>query len=93
MNQSPIPLTERTAWRALTAHAAAQGAVHLRKLFTQDPTRGTRMVREAEGLYLDFSKHRITDETFRLLIELAEQSGLRERIDAMFRGLVGEDLR
>ncbi len=86
MKQSSISLTERPAWGALTAHAAAQASVHLRQLFAVDPGRGTRMVREAEGLYLDFSKNRITDETFRLLIELAEQSGLRERIDAMFRG-------
>ncbi|MEO6063568.1 MAG: glucose-6-phosphate isomerase [Thermoflexales bacterium] len=86
MNPTSVPLTTRPAWGALSAHAAAQGAAHLRQLFAQDPGRGAQMVREAEGLYLDFSKNRITDETLRLLIELAEQSGLRERIGAMFRG-------
>ena len=86
MNPSTNSLTERPAWGALTSHAAAQAGVHLRQLFAQDPARGTRFVREAEGLYLDFSKNRVTEETLRLLIALAEQSGLRERIDAMFRG-------
>ena len=86
MNPSTNSLTERPAWGALTTHAAAQAGVHLRQLFAQDPARGTRFVREAEGLYLDFSKNRVTEETLRLLIALAEQSGLRERIDAMFRG-------
>ena len=86
MNPSTNSLTERPAWGALTSHAAVQAGVHLRQLFAQDPARGTRFVREAEGLYLDFSKNRVTEETLRLLIALAEQSGLRERIDAMFRG-------
>src|SRR5262249_56359974 len=60
--------------------------VHLRELFARDPARGERFGVEAEGLYLDYSKNRITDETLRLLLSLAEQSGLRQRIDAMFRG-------
>src|SRR6202035_5151202 len=60
--------------------------LHLRKLFADDPKRGERMTAEAVGLFLDYSKNRITDETVKLLIELAEESGLRSRIDAMFRG-------
>ncbi len=60
--------------------------LHLRKLFADDPKRGERMTAEAVGLYLDYSKNRITDETLKLLLQLADESGLRERIDAMFRG-------
>src|SRR5512133_3218420 len=60
--------------------------LHLRKLFADDPKRGERMTAEAMGLYLDYSKNRITDETLKLLLQLADESGLRERIDAMFRG-------
>src|SRR5882762_5087960 len=75
-----------TAWKALTAHHETIGHLHLRRLFADDPTRGERMTAEAVGLYLDYSKNRITDETLALLLQLAEESGLRQRIDAMFRG-------
>src|SRR5437763_521775 len=75
-----------SAWKALTAHHDTIGHLHLRRLFADDPARGERMTAEAVGLYLDYSKNRITDETLGLLLRLAEESGLRERIDAMFRG-------
>ena len=75
-----------SAWKALTAHHDKIGHLHLRQLFADDPTRGERMTAEAVGLYLDYSKNRITDETLGLLLRLAEESGLRGRIDAMFRG-------
>lgn len=74
------------AWRALEDHYGAMRSRHLRDLFTHDPARGERMTSEAAGIFLDYSKNRIDDETLELLIELAEQAGLRERIDAMFRG-------
>src|SRR5262249_58996412 len=74
------------AWKALEPHAATLSRTHLRQLFAQDPKRGERMAVEAVGLYLDYSKNRVTDETLRLLVKLAEESGLRDRIDAMFRG-------
>jgi glucose-6-phosphate isomerase len=80
------PLRDRPAWRALEAHHAAIAPRHLRDLFAEDPGRGERLVAEAEGVLLDYSKHRITDETLALLLRLAGESGLRERIDAMFRG-------
>ncbi|SHH54204.1 glucose-6-phosphate isomerase [Jatrophihabitans endophyticus] len=83
---TPAPLTERPAWAALRAHHAEVGGRHLRELFADDPDRGTRLTLEAAGIYLDYSKNRITDETLRLLLQLAEESGLRERIDAMFAG-------
>jgi glucose-6-phosphate isomerase len=76
----------RAAWQALRDHYETVRGLHLRDLFADDPTRGERMTAEAAGVYLDYSKHRINDETLKLLIELAEQSGLRARIDAMFRG-------
>jgi len=79
-----IPLCERPAWKALRHHHAEIQNVHLRQLFADDPRRGERFAFEALGLYFDYSKNRITDETIGLLIELANQSGLRERIDAMF---------
>jgi glucose-6-phosphate isomerase len=79
-------LTARPAWQALDAHHRRVREVHLRKLFADDPTRGERMTAEAMGLYLDYSKNRITDDTLTLLRQLAEESGLRARIDAMFRG-------
>jgi len=79
-------LTARPAWQALEAHHRQVREVHLRKLFADDPTRGERMTAEAVGLYLDYSKNRITDDTLTLLRQLAEESGLRARIDAMFRG-------
>jgi glucose-6-phosphate isomerase len=80
------PLRSRPAWAELEVHAPAVAARHLRELFADDPQRGTRLVAEAAGIYLDYSKNRVTEETLRLLLELAEQSGLRERIDAMFAG-------
>jgi len=81
-----LPLTERPAWKALQSHFQQIRNTHLRKMFADDPKRGERMAVEAEGLYLDYSKNRITDETIRLLLNLAEESGLRPKIDAMFRG-------
>jgi glucose-6-phosphate isomerase len=80
------PLTTRAAWKALEAHYSKIRHLHLRTLFTDDATRGERLAVEAAGLYLDYSKNRITDETLRLLLQLAEESGLRARIEAMFRG-------
>src|ERR1700744_6365958 len=80
------PLTSLPAWKALQAHYDKIHTQHLRDLFRSDPSRGTRLTAEAAGIYLDYSKHRIIDETVKLLLELAEQSGLRERIDAMFTG-------
>ena len=81
-----LPLTERPAWKALEAHCETIRNLHLRQLFAEDPRRGTRLTAEAAGIYLDYSKNRITDETIRLLVRLAGECGLRERIDAMFRG-------
>jgi len=81
-----IPLTSLPAWKALQSHYEAIRTRHLRELFRSDPGRGTRLTAEADGIYFDYSKHRITDETLRLLLGLAEQSNLRERIDAMFSG-------
>ena len=86
MNPTIKPLTERQAWNALAAHHQSVRELHLRKLFADDPKRGERMTAEAMGIYLDYSKNRITDETLKLLLQLANESGLRERIDAMFRG-------
>jgi glucose-6-phosphate isomerase len=80
------PLTKRKAWNALAAHFNRVRNLHLRDLFAQDPKRGERMTLEAVGLYLDYSKNRITDETLKLLFDLATESGLRERIASMFRG-------
>jgi glucose-6-phosphate isomerase len=75
-----------SAWARLEQHHAAVADRHLRDLFAEDPARGERLTVEAEGILLDYSKHRVTDETIRLLVDLAEASGLRERIDAMFSG-------
>jgi glucose-6-phosphate isomerase len=80
------PLPDRKAWQALKRHHAEVAGQHLRELFAADPGRGERMCAEAAGLYLDYSKNRVTDETMRLLIELAAESGVPERRDAMFRG-------
>ena len=80
------PLTQRPGWRALQAHYEQIKDTHLRAMFAQDPRRGERLVAEGAGLYLDYSKHRVTDETIRLLVQLAEESGLRERTEAMFTG-------
>src|SRR6266545_2919306 len=88
--RSETPRTRSTSkhavWQALEDHHETMGGLHLRNLFADDPTRGERMTAETAGVYLDYSKNRINDETLKLLIELAEQSGLRARIDAMFRG-------
>jgi len=86
MGTSTPPLTKLAAWQALEAHYPKVREFHLRKLFADDAKRGERMTAEAVGIYFDYSKHRITDETLRLLLQLAEESGLRARIDAMFRG-------
>ena len=80
------PLRERKAWQALERHYAEISGTHLRDLFAADPGRGERLTAEAVGIYLDYSKNRITDETLALLVELAEESGVAERRDAMFRG-------
>jgi glucose-6-phosphate isomerase len=80
------PLRERKAWQALERHYAEVGGRHLRELFQEDLSRGERLTAEAAGLYLDYSKNRVTDETVRLLVELAEESGVPERRDAMFAG-------
>jgi len=80
------PFTEHPAWNTLAAHHQSVRELHLRKLFADDSTRSERMTTEAVGLYLDYSKNLITDETLKLLLQLADESGLRERIDAMFRG-------
>ncbi|HUA34700.1 MAG TPA: glucose-6-phosphate isomerase [Candidatus Binataceae bacterium] len=80
------PLTQRSAWKALQAHHGKIRDTHLRQLFADDPKRGETMALEAVGLYMDYSKHRATGETIKLLIALAEECGLRAKIDAMFRG-------
>jgi glucose-6-phosphate isomerase len=80
------PLRMRPAWSLLEAHYRKLGAVHLKQLFVEDPHRGERLAVEGAGVYLDYSKNRITEETVRLLLQLAQESGLRDRIDAMFRG-------
>ena len=81
-----IQLTQRPTWKALQAHAQEMKEKHLRELFAEDSARGLRFTLEADGLFLDYSKNRITDETLELLLELAEGAGLRGKIDAMFRG-------
>ena len=86
MATSTSPLTKFAAWQALEAHYPKVRELHLRKLFADDAKRGERMTAEAVGIYFDYSKHCITNETLRLLLQLAEESGLRARIDAMFRG-------
>jgi glucose-6-phosphate isomerase len=81
-----VPLRERAAWKALEQHHTEIAGAHLRQLFDDDPGRGERLTAEGPGLYLDYSKNRVTDETMRLLVQLAEESGVVERRDAMFRG-------
>jgi glucose-6-phosphate isomerase len=83
---SILPLTQRSAWKALQSHFQSVREVHLRELFAKDPSRGERMTVEGAGLFLDYSKNRITDETLHLLLRLAEESGVSARIGAMFRG-------
>jgi len=80
------PLTEHPAWKALAQHRQQMGDLHVRQMFADDPGRGERLTAEAAGFYLDYSKHRVTDETLGLLRRLADDCGLAERIDAMFRG-------
>jgi glucose-6-phosphate isomerase len=80
------PVTARAAWKALEAHHRQVRDLHLRKLFADDPARGERLAAEGAGIYLDYSKNRVTDETLRLLVQLADECGLRARIDGMFRG-------
>ena len=79
-------LTKRSSWKALAGHQKKIAKTHLRELFADDAARGTRLTLEAVGLYLDYSKNRVTDKTMKLLVELAEDCGLQDRIDAMFRG-------
>jgi glucose-6-phosphate isomerase len=86
MTTETTPLTKRAAWQALQAHHRQIKDVHLRKLFADDPKRGERLTLEAVGLYFDYSKNRLTDETLKLLVQLAEESGLRQHIAAMFKG-------
>jgi glucose-6-phosphate isomerase len=86
MTTKLMPLSERPAWKALEAHYQQLQGKQLKQLFADDPARGERFTAEAGGILLDYSKNRITDETLKLLIRLAEESGLRDRIDAMFSG-------
>ncbi len=86
MTTKSTRLSERSAWKALGAHHQKIQGMQLKQLFADDPGRGDRFTLEAAGLFLDYSKNRITDETVKLLIQLAEESGLRARIDAMFGG-------
>jgi len=86
MTLSSPPLKDLPAWQALEAHSEKLKTTHLRQLFAADPTRGERLTAEAAGIFLDYSKHRITDETIKLFVQLAEESGLAARRDAMFRG-------
>jgi glucose-6-phosphate isomerase len=83
---STTPLTTRPAWKALGEHHAQVKGLHLRQLFAADPARGERLTAEAAGLFLDYSKNRVTDDTLKLLVRLANECGLRAKIDAMFRG-------
>ena len=86
MTQICKSLTQRSAWAALKTHYQEVGSLHLRELFADDPRRGERLALDAVGIYFDYSKNRITEKTLQLLLQLAEESGLRERIEAMFRG-------
>jgi glucose-6-phosphate isomerase len=86
MTVTIAPLTHSAAWKVLEAHALKTRELHLQKLFAEDPKRGERLTVEAVGIYFDYSKNRITDETILLLLDLAKESGLRSRIDAMFNG-------
>jgi glucose-6-phosphate isomerase len=86
MTTTIAPLTHSSTWKALGTHAAENRDLNLKTLFAEDPRRGERFTIEAAGVYLDYSKNRITEETIRLLLELAKESGLRSRIDAMFSG-------
>ena len=83
---TPVLLTHRPAWNALAHHAAGMKDVHMRDLFAEDAARGTKLTAEGVGLFLDYSKNRVNDVTLQLLVSLAEQSGLKERTEAMFTG-------
>src|SRR5215470_565495 len=83
---SKQPVGKRQVWKDLRAHYKKIRDAHLRELFRDDPRRGERLTTETLGLFLDYSKNRVTGETLNLLIRLAEESQLRDRIDAMFRG-------
>lgn len=86
MSRTRSSMREHAVWQALQVQQKKLSGQHLRNLFAEDPARGERMTVEAVGIFLDYSKNLIDDETLRLLVELAEQSGLRGKIDAMFRG-------
>jgi glucose-6-phosphate isomerase len=86
MTAGTVSLIQLPAWKELLSHHSQIAPVSLRELFAQNPTRGERLSVEAAGIYLDYSKNRVTQETIRLLVQLAEEAGLRHRIDAMFRG-------
>ncbi|HEX4156452.1 MAG TPA: glucose-6-phosphate isomerase [Acidobacteriaceae bacterium] len=86
MSEKTVPLVDRPAWQALKTHADAMHSQTIKQLFAADPQRGPRFTAEAAGLFLDYSKNRITDETVKLLVQLAEQSGLKQRTEAMFTG-------
>jgi glucose-6-phosphate isomerase len=86
MNAAIESVIAQPAWKALWAHHESLRGRHLRQLFAEDPQRGERMALEAFGIYFDYSKNRVTEETLKLLVQLAEEAGLRGRIDAMFRG-------
>src|ERR1700739_4390404 len=85
-SQPVEPLTSRKSWKALEAHYEKVRGMHLRALFAENPKRGEQMTASGADIFLDYSKNRITEETVPLLLQLAEESGLRQRIDAMFRG-------
>src|SRR6202453_285394 len=86
MTTKLTPLSERSAWKALGAHHEQIQATTLKQLFADDPARGERFTLEASGIFLDYSKNRITNDTLKLLVQLAEESGLKARIEAMFSG-------
>src|SRR4051794_26258098 len=86
MKSESQSLIHTDAWKALLTHRDNIAELHLRKLFKDDPTRGERLALQATGVYFDYSKNRVTDETLKLLIQLANECGLRKRIDAMFAG-------
>jgi glucose-6-phosphate isomerase len=86
MQTKTVALVDRPAWKALKAHADQIRGRHMRELFAEDASRGERLTAEAEGIFLDYSKNRVTDETLKLLVQLAKESGLRARAEAMFTG-------
>ena len=86
MTARVLPLTKRAAWKSLESHYKKVRTSSLRALFAEDPGRGERMMVEAAGICFDYSKNRITDETLSLLLRLAGESGLKDRVDAMFGG-------